>query len=255
MKLNSNLSIRRNKNLNSYFNTYNDEVTINSNENVRTKIFRTPLTTLPSQYNKKKVKSKISNKVFQNVKTMNNISRSITNSAKTPNNTIRKIESFEKNEDEKYQKKCKKLEKLVITLEKQLDKFNNVIPNLLKKISALQQKCDDKNKLVNELKEKMSKDIQSFQKNHDNDNNYILIKEQNKKIEDLEKQLKEIKTIFLQKGIKFEKEVREYKNEINQKNLIIIDLTKKLNNKPESRVNYKFDENILTTANIKSLSL
>ena len=101
----------------------------------------------------------------------------------------------------------------------------------------------------------MSKDIQSFQKNHDNDNNYILIKEQNKKIEDLEKQLKEIKTIFLQKGIKFEKEVREYKNEINQKNLIIIDLTKKLNNKPESRVNYKFDENILTTANIKSLSL
>ena len=86
MKLNSNLSIRRNKNLNSYFNTYNDEVTINSNENVRTKIFRTALTTLPSQYNKKKVKSKISNKVFQNVKTMNNISRSITNSAKTPSN-------------------------------------------------------------------------------------------------------------------------------------------------------------------------
>ena len=174
---------------------------------------------------------------------------------KTPNKTIRKKKKKKKNEDEKYQKKCKKLEKLVITLEKQLDKFNNVIPNLLKKISALQQKCDDKNKLVNELKEKMSKDIQSFQKNHDNDNNYILIKEQNKKIEDLEKQLKEIKTIFLQKGIKFEKEVREYKNEINQKNLIIIDLTKKLNNKPESRVNYKFDENILTTANIKSLSL
>lgn len=255
MKLNSNLSKRRNKNLNSYCNTYNDEVTINSNENVRTKIFRTALTTLSSQYNKKKVKSKISNKVFPNVKTMNNISRSITNSAKTPNNTIRKIENFEKNEDEKYQKKCKKLEKLVISLEKQLDKFNNVIPNLLKKISALQQKCDDKNKLVNELKEKMSKDIQSFQKNHDNDNNDILIKEQNKKIEDLEKQLKEIKTIFLQKGIKFEKEVREYKNEINQKNFIIIDLTKKLNNKPESRVNYKFDENILTTANIKSLSL
>ena len=112
--------------------------------------------------------------------------------------------------DCKYRNKCKELEKLVIKLEKQLDKSNSVIPDLVNKINHLQSDLLDKEKANEHMKSKLSID--------DKDK---IIQIQNSKIENLERELKEMKGIFLQKGIKFEKEIKDCKNEITKKDSII----------------------------------
>ena len=119
--------------------------------------------------------------------------------------------------DCKYRNKCKELEKLVIKLEKQLDKSNSVIPDLVNKINHLQSDLLDKEKENEHMKSKLSID--------DKDK---IIQIQNSKIENLERELKEMKGIFLQKGIKFEKEIKDCKNEITKKDTVIKQLQAEL---------------------------
>ena len=119
--------------------------------------------------------------------------------------------------DCKYRNKCKELEKLVIKLEKQLDKSNSVIPDLVNKINLLQSDLLDKEKENEHMKSKLSID--------DKDK---IIQIQNSKIENLERELKEMKGIFLQKGIKFEKEIKDCKNEITKKDTVIKQLQAEL---------------------------
>lgn len=119
--------------------------------------------------------------------------------------------------DCKYRNKCKELEKLVIKLEKQLDKSNSVIPDLVNKINHLQSDLLDKEKANEHMKSKLSID--------DKDK---IIQIQNSKIENLERELKEMKGIFLQKGIKFEKEIKDCKNEITKKDTVIKQLQAEL---------------------------
>ena len=112
--------------------------------------------------------------------------------------------------DCKYRTKCKELENLVLKLEKQLDKSNSVIPDLVNKINRLQSDLSDKEKENEHMKNQLS-----------NDEKDKIIQIQNSKIENLERELKEMKMSFLQKGIKFEKEIKECKNEITKKDSII----------------------------------
>ena len=119
--------------------------------------------------------------------------------------------------DCKYRKKCKQLESLVIKLEKQLDKSNIVIPDLVNKISILQSDLSEKEKENEQIKNQMNFD--------DKDK---LIQIQNSKIDNLERELKEMKLIFLQKGIQFEKEIKQCKDEISKKDSYIRELQDEL---------------------------
>ena len=109
------------------------------------------------------------------------------------------------------------LTKLSDKLEKQLDKSNSVIPDLVNKINHLQSDLLDKEKENEHMKSKLSID--------DKDK---IIQIQNSKIENLERELKEMKGIFLQKGIKFEKEIKDCKNEITKKDTVIKQLQAEL---------------------------
>ena len=132
---------------------------------------------------------------------------------------IKNIHHFQKQKDcvDGHRNKCKELEKLVIKLEKQLDKSNSVIPDLVNKINHLQSDLLDKEKENEHMKSKLSID--------DKDK---IIQIQNSKIENLERELKEMKGIFLQKGIKFEKEIKDCKNEITKKDTVIKQLQAEL---------------------------